>query len=92
MSSSAFIAGGIAMYPDLVKGFIKKWIMLVCSGFTLIGSFLLYAMTGSLFTSLWTLGINSVFLMVCFYISKITSNTQGDIINLQRYTYPHKNV
>ncbi|EGG14885.1 hypothetical protein DFA_10758 [Cavenderia fasciculata] len=92
MSASAFIAGAIAMFPGLVKGFIRRWIMLVCSGFTFIGSFLLYIATGSLFTSLWTLGVNSVFLMGCFYVSKLTNNTNTDIQNLSKYMYSHKKV
>ncbi|EFA84285.1 hypothetical protein PPL_03362 [Heterostelium album PN500] len=90
MSASAFIAGGIAMYPGFVKGFIKKWIMLISSVFTFFGSLLLYLSTGSLFTSLWTLGVNSVFLIGCLYISHLTNNTQNEIQGLNKFRYPHK--
>ncbi|GAM19200.1 hypothetical protein SAMD00019534_023750, partial [Acytostelium subglobosum LB1] len=92
MSASSFIAGGIAMYPNIVKGFIKRWIMLVSTITTFIGSFVLFFITGSLMTSLWTLGVNSIFLVLCIYVNTITSNTQSDIASLNKYTYSHKKV
>ncbi|KAF2076757.1 hypothetical protein CYY_001946 [Polysphondylium violaceum] len=90
MSAAAYIAGGVSMYPNIIKGFFKKWVMLVSCIFTFFGTFVMILITGSLFTALWVFGVNCAFLVGCIYVTKLTSNTQSEIISLESFTYPHK--
>eukprot|EP01132_Coremiostelium_polycephalum_P004698 gene4698-5868_t len=80
MSCSAFIAGGLAMYPDLVKGFIKRWIMLIVSVFSLFVSFVLLLVSRDIFTSIWFMGINSLYL-ISWFVKWMKSNNRLNIKN-----------
>ncbi|KAK5581929.1 hypothetical protein RB653_003509 [Dictyostelium firmibasis] len=90
ISASAYIAGGIGMYPDFVKGFIRKWIMFACIGFTTFTSLVVLVISGSILATLWITGVNCIYLIACLYVFSVTSNSQREIINLQKFQYPHK--
>ncbi|EGC30753.1 hypothetical protein DICPUDRAFT_50598 [Dictyostelium purpureum] len=90
ISSSAYVAGGIAMYPEFVKGFIRKWIMMACIGFSGFVSIIVLFVTGNILTTLWITGLNCIYLFGCLYVYTLTSNGQNEIINLQKFQYPHK--
>ncbi|KYQ93482.1 hypothetical protein DLAC_06175 [Tieghemostelium lacteum] len=92
MSASSYLAGAIALYPDFVKGFIRKWMMIVCSLFTFVGALVVLLISGSLFACAWFLGLNSVYLVACIYILSLTTNSQYEIMSLQKFTYSHKKV